>query len=203
MGVVHRGEEVRLLEIEALRVAFEQGDEVGDRPALIEARARLDGVADGGVQGPAPGQRLLDQVPAREPPRAARAPRTGARQRRQRVGVDVVALEVREHGQQAPARRADARPRPADEQPDLGQVVLVRDRRDARRPRAARASRAARRRVTAPVVTSALLTSSASGFQRSSDVSAATRGNGLRPAVDQRRARPETRTHRRAGSGAP
>ena len=77
--MVHRGEEVRLLEIEALRVALEQADVVGDGPPLIEARPPLDGVADGGVQRPAPGQRLLDQVPAGEPPQGPRARRAPAR----------------------------------------------------------------------------------------------------------------------------
>ena len=73
--MVHRREEVGLLEIEALRVAFEQADVVGDGAALIESRPPFDGVADGGVQRPATGQRLLDQVPAGEPPRGPRARR--------------------------------------------------------------------------------------------------------------------------------
>ena len=64
--MIHGGEQVRLLEIEALGVAFEKADGVRDEAPLVEAGVTFDGVADGGVQRPAPRQRLLHEVPARE-----------------------------------------------------------------------------------------------------------------------------------------
>ena len=76
VGVLHRGEQMRLLELQALRVALEQRHVVLEDALGIGLRAACDGVADHRVQSVAAAQRLLHQVPALElgerRPRAAR-----------------------------------------------------------------------------------------------------------------------------------
>ena len=81
------------------------------------------------MQCPAPWQRLLHEMPAGQSVESATAAAAGPRQRDQRLRVEVIAREVREHGEQPPAGEADARPGPLDEEAQLGKILLVRDRR--------------------------------------------------------------------------
>lgn len=129
---VHGREQVRLLEQKPRRLALEQGHVVPVEARRIEARAFAHGVPDHGVERETAAHRLLHEVPALE--RAKRRLRVirGARELGQRLGVHVVTLDVSQHRKHAPALDAETRPGPIDEQRDLGQIVFVLDRDDAR-----------------------------------------------------------------------
>ena len=131
----------------------------------------------------AAGQRLLHQAEALQL-RAGPRPRRGRPGRAgQRVGVHVVALAVGQHRQQAAGAGRQARPGPVDQQAHLGHVVLVAPSAPPVPPRPATSHRRSAGSEMAPLATRASAMSSASGFQRNSAVSAATRGKALRPAV--------------------
>ena len=134
------------------------------------ARSDRAAAAGPGASGASRRARARASRPARASAPASRRPRDrprGARARSAGAG---------------PRRRGAATPsgRAARTSGRSSSCAIARDARDpvVDQPGVQRA-----RRVIAPVPTSALLMSSASGFQRKSAVSSATRGNGLRPAV--------------------
>ncbi len=149
----------------------------------VGARALLQGVAHGGVEREPPRERLLEEPEAGERRQRRRSARADAGQRGEGAQVDVVAARVRQDGEHAARGGGEERPREADQQADLGDVVLVGD--DANAVDAAGPEPAVRGRTpgAAPLVTRASARSRATGFQRRRRVSDATAGKGLTPAV--------------------
>ena len=78
--------------------------------------------------------RLLDEVPPlKRSQRAFRRARY-AGEASQRLEINVVALDVRENREHSPGLGSELRPRPVDQEPDLGQIVFVGDHANACHP---------------------------------------------------------------------
>ena len=199
LGVIHGGEDVRLLGGEAARVALEERDVVGEEALGGDGALLRERVAHDRVQREAAGPWLLDEPPA--PQRregAARRLRDGG----DRAGVHVVARAAREHDQRATARGRQACPGPLDEETHLDDVVLVGHHAHALdalgdEPRPERLGR------LAPVVTSASAMSSASRFQRSQAREGAHRREGVAARVHERRDDRKDRHARQEAAASP
>ena len=201
VGVFHRGEQMRLLELQALRMPLEQRHVVLEDALGRRLRAARDGVANDRVQSVAVAQRLLHEVPAlelgerrpeplrpvrawRATPRSTWSPSTCA----STPSARRAAALKRGHAQSTSSAISGKSSSCASVRTRVTPRVLqeLAERFHARRARRHDAS----------------AMSSASGFQRKRRVRAATRGNALCARRDERRRRRERSTRPRAGSGA-
>ncbi len=121
--MVHRGEQMRLFEVELVGPAFQKPNEMIHGPTLSKTGAADHRMLDCGVQSEASRQGLLHEVPSTEPGQCASRVRAGARSRAcecpERRRVHMIALHVSQYGKQSAFARVDSRPDPVDEEPNL------------------------------------------------------------------------------------